>query len=112
MGNANWLCFDCRRVVRRPTHYREPVPCPDCRRPCRNFGTRLRVPAHDDLPAWRRLREWAQQVHLDSQARAQRTTVRTRHNLEHRIATLEKRPDNPGRAAILSRLRKRLDEIG
>jgi hypothetical protein len=63
MGNASWVCFDCRESVRRPCGYQADVPCPKCAQNCRCIGTKIPVPRKRDAKAWRELRE-----SLDAQA--------------------------------------------
>src|SRR5688572_5962626 len=82
MGNAAWVCFDCRESVRRPTHYKADVPCPKCAQICRCIGTKIPVPPKRDVPAWRELRE-----SLDAQAirlaeSQHRRRIRQRHSVE------------------------------
>ena len=52
MSNATWVCFDCREVLRRPTEYREAVPCPNCGPGARYLGTKIRIPSKADDRAW------------------------------------------------------------
>jgi hypothetical protein len=108
MGNATWVCFDCREAVRRPTHYPDAVPCPQCGRACCCLGTKIRIPAKGDEPAWRDLRDGIREQRLADHERIERMRVRRRHRLERQIADLEARPPNEGRAKALQLLRDRL----
>jgi hypothetical protein len=110
MSNATWVCFDCREVVRRPTHNSAAVLCPQCRRACRWLGTRIRIPAKGDERAWRELRVDIRERELANQERIERKRVR-RHRIERRIADLEARPSNEGRVRTLRRLRERLASL-
>ena len=56
-GNANWVCFKCRRSVRRPAHFRGNVTCPDCAQLCNRLGTKTPVPRKNNDRAWSELRE-------------------------------------------------------
>src|SRR5688572_11623789 len=108
MGDAAWVCFDCRESVRRPTHYKAGVPCPKCAQPCRCIGTKIPVPPKRDIRAWRELRE-----SLDAQAirfaEAQhRHRIRQRHSLEQEIGRLESRPQKAGRTKAVRLLKRRL----
>jgi hypothetical protein len=108
MGNAAWVCFDCRECVRRPTHWKAEVPCPKCARICRCIGTKIPVPPKRDVKAWRELRE-----SLDAQAIGlaeiqHRREIRQRHSLEQEIRRLESRPKNEGRAKAVRLLKRRL----
>ncbi|QDV38835.1 hypothetical protein [Tautonia plasticadhaerens] len=111
MSNANWACFDCREVVRRPSQLAEAVPCPRCRLPCRCLGTRLRIPSKVDGRAWHALRAGYQEQRLASVSRVERLRVRRFHRLERRIEELEARPTIEGRDATLRRLREELASL-
>ena len=111
MGNATWACFDCREAVRRPTHYPDAVPCPQCGRACRCLGTKIRIPAKGDERAWRDLRVGIREQLLADQERSERMRARRRHRLERQIAELEARPANEGRAGALHLLRERLASL-
>jgi hypothetical protein len=108
MGNATWVCFDCRETVRRPTHYPDAVPCPQCGRACRCLGTYIRIPAKSNDSAWRDLRVSIREQRLAAQERMDRLRVRRRHRLERQIADLEARPTIEGRDRALQLLRERL----
>ncbi len=108
MGNATWACFDCREAVRRPTHYLDAVPCPQCGHACRCLGTKIRIPAKGDERAWRDLRVGISEQRLADQERSDRMRARRRHRLERQIAELEARPANEGRDRALQLLRERL----
>lgn len=77
-GNGNWVCFDCREAVRRPTQHKGDVPCPRCGQSCTYAGTQTAIPSKQNIKAWRQLREsiWADQhtqhkpwIHLDNELR-------------------------------------------
>src|SRR5215210_2095534 len=109
MGNAAWLCFDCRESVRRPTHYKAEVPCPKCAQSCRCIGTKIPVPPKRDVRAWRELK-----ASLDAQAirfaeSQYRRGIRRRHSLEQQVKRLEARPKNEGRIRAVRLLKRRLD---
>ena len=108
MGNATWVCFDCREAVRRPTHYPEAVPCPQCGRASRCLGTKIRIPTKADDRAWQALRSSIREQRLAAVERMERMRVRRRHRLERQIAELEARPANEGRERAIQRLREEL----
>ena len=112
MGNAAWVCFDCREVVRRPTRYSVRVPCPKCGRDCRAIGNKTRVPAKRAIRAWRELRERYAAHCIRVKEILYRRRLRERHALEQEIRRLEaRRPKNPGRAKAIRRLRRRLGGV-
>ena len=107
MGNATWVCFDCREAVRRPTEYSGAVPCPQCGQGARCLGTKLRIPTKGDDRAWQALRSFILEQGVTA-VEQERVRVRHRHRLERQIAELEARPANDGRERTIQRLRKEL----
>ena len=115
MSSRTWVCFDCRKGVRRPADYSpgpasEPeVTCPDCGKDCVYLGYKIRVPARRDVAAWAELRDSLERQTL-AQAEGRRTLdVKRRHELEQEIAKLQRRPSEPGRSQLVRRLRDQLD---
>jgi hypothetical protein len=108
MGNATWVCFDCREAVRRPTHYLEPVACPQCGQASRCLGTKLRIPTKGDDRSWHALRSSIRKQRLATLEYSKRMRVRRRHRLERQIAELEALPANEGRESAIQRLRGKL----
>ena len=109
MGNATWVCFDCREAVRRNTQYRETVPCPKCTASMRYLGYKIPVPRKRDASSWDALRE---QLNLEQSTRQHENTVklvRRRHDAERELQRLEAKPSNPGRKKAILRLKKELD---
>ncbi|WP_406697119.1 hypothetical protein V5E97_39655 [Singulisphaera sp. Ch08] len=106
--NETWVCFDCRETVRRPSYYRNAVPCPKCGFACHCIGTKIRIPAKGDKRAWRDLREGIRErLHAD-QERLERMRVQHRHRLEQQIVEMEAKSANQDRAITIHRLRERL----
>jgi DNA-directed RNA polymerase subunit RPC12/RpoP len=58
LGNGNWVCFECREAVRRPTQHADDVPCPACGQKCKYLGTQIPVPPKRSVKAWRELQDW------------------------------------------------------
>lgn len=108
MGNAAWVCFDCRAAVRRATTYRGDVSCPRCGRPCSYLGYKIPVPPKDKSRDWAALREQLARERMQSDVAAHAASVRARHDLEQEIARLEAMPANEGRTVAIRLLRRRL----
>jgi hypothetical protein len=108
MGNGNWVCFNCRETVRRPTQYSGQVPCPGCGRNCTYLGTKIAVPSKRSVKAWKQLRELLIDGSLAAQERAWTAHLRARHKLEKEIANLELQLRKEGRVEVIRLLRKRL----
>jgi hypothetical protein len=103
MSNANWVCFDCRETMHRPTEYPGPVACRQCGAPGRCLGTQIRVPARVDERAWRELRARLRDARSARAEAAVYSRVRRRHQLERQIAELEARPANEARTVAIRR---------
>jgi hypothetical protein len=111
MGNATWVCFDCKEAMRRPAQHAEAVPCPQCGRDALCLGTKIRIPTVSDEKSWEILRTSVSERRIAAQERADRLRVRLRHHLEKQITEIEARPANEGRAATLQLLRKQLSSL-
>lgn len=109
MSNATWICFDCRRVVRRPTTPRSAVVCPECRGACACLGRKIPVPPRDKVAAWTKLRRELQSLGISWAVRRAKATVARRHEIERRLVELERRPSSPGLDGEVKRLRAELD---
>lgn len=108
MGNAAWVCFDCRESVRRPTHHTADVPCPKCAQTCRCIGTKIPVPPKRDVRAWRQLRESLDAQTIRAAESQHERKTRQRHSIEQEIERLEARPKNDGRTRAVRLLKRRL----
>jgi hypothetical protein len=108
MGNATWVCFDCREAVRRPTHYPGAVSCPRCGLASRCVGTKIRIPGKRDDRRWNALRSYLSLQRRVALENREHIRVRRRHGLERRIAEIESRPVKEGRLRTLHELKERL----
>ena len=108
MSNSNWVCFDCREAVRRPTRRAEAVLCPQCGRDCVCLGTKIRIPPKNDRKSWRELSTCCREGRLAALERIERMRVRRRHRLERQIVELESRPANERQIKEIRILREQL----
>ena len=112
MSKRNWVCFDCRSVVRREDYNAGSVVCATCSAPRVNLGYKIPIPAKTSAKDWESLRE----EYFASQraaARVRRDAQRERrHDLQKEIERLESRPANPGRLKAAKLLRKKLRNPG
>ena len=97
MGNASWVCFDCRESVRRPCHYEADVPCPRCAQICRCIGTKIPVPPKRDAKAWRELRESLDANAIRFAESQHRRQIRQRRSLGKEIKRAGARANSEGR---------------
>jgi hypothetical protein len=108
MGNATWVCFDCRQAVRRPTHYRAKVPCPTCTQVCTCIGTKIPIPPKCNTRAWTAFRKQFTLRTIAAADLKHHRKVRERHHLEQQIKTIESRPKTPGRIKLVRSLKRQL----
>ena len=57
MSSWTWVCFDCRRTVRRSMAGNKAVRCPECAGECTSIGYKIRVPVRRDKKAWAKLQK-------------------------------------------------------
>jgi DNA-directed RNA polymerase subunit RPC12/RpoP len=108
MSNATWVCFDCRQTFRRGSGPDEVVRCPHCGVRCQCLGRKIAVPARDRLKAWQTLREDVRLTRARYEERRRRRAVRGKHNIEKKIAEIERRLPNASRDKLLRELPTRL----
>ena len=109
LSNYTFVCFDCRRVVRRDGW--SDVRCPHCAQACECLGRKTPVPPSSKLKAWQKLRADFYAQRRESLLRRQKGRVRMAHELEVEIARLEALPENPQKSAALTYLKRRLDSL-
>jgi len=108
MSNASWVCFGCRRVVRRPTYPRKVVPCPVCKNACFCLGRQIPVPPKDKVAAWTSLRKEMREMTIAWLLRREKASVARRHEVEKQLRKLEALPAEPSRASKITKLREEL----
>lgn len=110
MGNAAWICFDCRSAVRRSTTFTGEVSCPICGKSCAYLGYKIPVPPKAKTREWAALHQQLSHALMKMEQDAEASAVRYKHSLEQEIVRLEAMPSNKGRAQAARQLRKRLSE--
>lgn len=107
---VNWVCFDCRWAGRRSGSVTD-VACTKCGEPAVFLGTKIEVPPKSKVAEWNALRDgyYATRRAVESRAYAER--VCRQHDLERKIRDLSARPENEGRAALIKRLRSKLEAL-
>lgn len=112
MSKISYVCFRCRKGVRREASAREAPTdpcCPDCGDGLVDLGRRIEIPPRRSAQAWKDLHE----AHVADSIRAADTqrsrSVSERHAVERQIAELERRLPNPGVQQLIRQLRKRLE---
>lgn len=111
MSKRNWVCFDCRTVVRAEPYARSVVPCATCAKPRVNLGYKIPVPPKAHVQEWERLRAEYYSASRDHERRRAEQNVRRRHQLEKEIARLTAMDHNQGRVEAIKTLKKKLDDL-
>jgi len=107
MSHRSWVCFACRKGVRRDAWGPDApssVTCPDCGSACTNVGYKLRIPRRRDAKEWSLLEDSVRGARVQEAEARQRERVQRRHRLERAIADLRERPANRDREQLIQRL--------
>ena len=114
MSSRSWVCFDCRKGVRREADSTSrpsgspPVRCPDCGGPCTNLGYKRRIPKKRDAREWSRLRASLVDERRLAAEEGQRARTARKHAIERELAELRARPVCPDRSRLIRQLEARL----
>lgn len=107
MSQHKWVCFSCREVVRRSSNDNN-VRCSRCGKACECLGTRIPIPPKRQMKRWEALQQQVQMSEQINRANWSRWNVVRIHELEKKIAQLERRKINPGTNSMLRKLRVEL----
>lgn len=125
MTNGNWVCFECRTCVRRPTwplitflrpwpigdKGNESVKCTKCNQSCRFLGPKIAVPPKSDVDGWNRLRQFVIEHRTALVEKQREQNTHSKHAVERQIRDLESRPKNNERDGLIKQLRDELAEL-
>jgi hypothetical protein len=111
MSKRNWVCFECRTVVRREPATVRVVLCSTCSAPRVDLGYKIRIPPKSRVAEWGALREDFFAAERAARTDFERRRIRTRHELEQEISRLETLPQNPGRRRAVQLLKKRQQHL-
>jgi hypothetical protein len=111
MSKRNWVCFDCRSVVRREPYTVDVVVCATCSQPRVNLGYKIRIPAKTRVKDWETLR--GQNLASErAAAQAERAAQpKQKRELEAEIERLESLSANTERSRAVQLLRKKLRSV-
>jgi hypothetical protein len=107
-SHVNWVCFECKAVVRRSERTGTIARCPSCGADCVNLVRRARIPPKRDARAWKRLRASFAGRRRKVADDDHRARLKQRRDLERRIRDLEARPASAARTKVIKELRRRL----
>lgn len=105
-NNYNWVCFDCRFVIRKPKMSRRVPKCAECGSECYCLGYKVKIPKKPDARGWRALRLECRRRYLEWSAQQAVRRVREAHAAERRIAHLRSLGPNKDREKIIAELQK------
>jgi len=111
MGNATWVCFECRQAMRRATYSGENVKCSRCGQRSHYVGYKTRIPAMQAKNEWTLLRKTLEDKAIHRMEQARKSKVRWRHELEKELAELKSRPGNPGRVRAMRLLERKMKAL-
>lgn len=107
-SNHNWVCFDCRVVIRQPKMSRHIPKCADCGADCYCLGYKVEPPKKTDARGWRALRLESRKRHLAWADRQAVRRVRAAHAAERRIAHLRSLGPNKDREKLIEKLKEKI----
>jgi hypothetical protein len=109
MSNHPWVCFACRRAVRRASPATVSVVCAVCGGDCAHLSPKTKIPPKDRIKAWEQLRN---DVDLSRIARAENSRIafaERKRWLRRRVKELEGEPPDAHRDYLLLKYREELD---
>jgi len=107
-SNFNWVCFDCRRVVRQAKTARRIPKCAECGSDCFCLGYKVDIPRNSDTNGWKALRLECRKRNLALSDSHGVKRVKDAHAAERRIVELRSRGANKDREKLVSELTKKI----
>ena len=120
---GNWVCFSCRITTRRETWNRVTVrnpeligstgsvKCRECREPMKFLGPSIKVPAKKKVKAWKDLEKRIQEFRLRLAEAEAKDNIASKHRLEKRIFSLQRRSYNRERRRLITDYNKKLTKF-
>ncbi|MBH5329536.1 hypothetical protein H9Q10_07635 [Eikenella sp. S3360] len=95
MSNTNYVCFHCRRAVRRPKSHMAPsgisVLCPQCGGRTVELSYKIPLPPKSKIKAWQTLHQQLLSERDQYQADLAYRLTRYKHELEREIAAIQQK---------------------
>ena len=111
-GNNNWVCFDCKKIVRIPKSLNEnwqEVICSECGKNCVNLGSKQRLPKKSNEKAWKKLQKFNAVVKIFKDVDMRISSIDHQRCLRGKIENLEERsPESKDRRKLIDELKKLL----
>lgn len=110
MSNHPWVCFSCRRAVRRASPETMSVLSATCGDPCTHLSPTVKIPPKDKPKDWAALRERVHRYRTTREERQRIHLAERKRWLKRRIEELENAKSSAYRDYLLRRYRNELDE--
>lgn len=110
-SNNNWVCFDCRFVIRQAKTSEHIPRCASCNRECVCVGYKLKIPGKSDAKGWDKLREISREMELQKREYQEKYRETRIAQLTEQIETLSAREHNTDREKLIAQLREELDRL-
>lgn len=110
-SNYNWVCFECRIVIRQAKTAKRIPKCLGCGSGSFCLGYKVEVPKKEDVRGWSQLRDDCRTreiVRIEKEA-ADKRRYATATKL--RIEQLEALPANKERAKLIAQLKRNLEKF-
>lgn len=110
-SNYNWVCFECRLVIRQAKTEKRIPKCLGCGSDSFCLGYKVEVPRKEDVRGWRQLRD---DCRIRETARLRKEALdryRYAKAAKLRIEQLEALPPNKDRAKLIAQLKRGLEKL-
>ncbi|MGB5015436.1 MAG: hypothetical protein WBO68_15555 [Pyrinomonadaceae bacterium] len=110
-SNDNWVCFECRMVIRYPKIAKQVPKCLACGSGTFWLGSKVEVPKKDDVRGWRHLRDDCRTreiVRIEKEAADRRSYAKA---AKLRIEQLEALPANKERSKLIAQLTRSIEKL-
>lgn len=110
-SNNNWVCFECRFLIRQAKTYAAIPKCQHCHQDCVCVGYKRRIPKKRDVKGWEQLNRDYRQIKLH-RLEAEKASIRFRiTHLKDEIQRLLSKEENKDRNRLINAMKDELDRI-
>jgi len=110
-SNYNWVCFDCRFVIRQSKSSSCIPKCAECAADCYCLGYKVEIPKKTNIRGWKALRLISRKLHLARSDGLAVEHVKEAHAAERRIAQLRSLGPNKDRETLIKELEEKIHHI-
>lgn len=110
-SNYNWVCFECRFVIRQAKTYKRIPKCHFCNQDCICVGYKLKIPKKSNKKEWEQLKKINREIELQH-IQSQRSYKKDRiTHLSNEIKKLSSKEENKDRTKLIDSMKKELDQL-